>query len=816
MAMSAGEEIQVNTYTAGAQKNQRILMLADGGWVVIWNSDGQDGDSLGVYQQRYKADGTAVGAETRVNSHTTNSQSLTDTGSGQFNSQTIALSNGGWVVAWTSWDQDGEYAGVYQQAYRADGTRIGSERQVNIATDLGQQDPVLAPLANGGWVTYWISQEADGTPTGTHRLYHRTFDANGTPTSGEVRIAPIHESDIGEAQLRVAALDGGGWVATWINTYRSNPHVDHDVYYEAFNASGTRIGSGRVNVATENNQTGNAVAGLEGGGWVIVWKDGSNLLQRVYNAGQAGAVQTVASTGSYEADVTALEGGGWVVTWQTSVQAPGLHMRAYDASGNSLGASTAVMSGTGTQPFFQTVALKGGGWVTAWSHKGTGTDIAAQVYKADGSKDGGAIFLNSTRAGDQYRVRLAALEDGGFVATWTSDGQDGSGAGVFQRVFRGDGAQNTPPTAKDDSASVREYAAVTGNVITDKPGKDSDPDGDALNVVKIDGGSVGKALKGKLGTLTLNKDGSYSYTANRAEPLAVGETAKDTFTYTVSDGKGGTDTAKLVVTVTGVATGTSGKNHLLGTKKAETLKGLGGDDILDGRAGNDTLDGGAGADRMLGGKGNDTYVVDSKGDKVIEKKGEGTDLVKASISFTLPDHVEKLALTGSKAIDGTGNGLANTITGNSGNNRLKGAGGGDTLVGGKGNDTLDGGAGNDRLIGGAGADTLIGGAGKDMFIFTSVKDSTDAASGRDTIRDFSRKDGDKVDLKAIDANTAKAGDQAFTFIGTEKFHKKAGELRYEKKDGDTFLRGDVNGDGKADFAVRFDGSIDLTKADFIL
>lgn len=262
MAISAGSETQVNTYTAGAQKYQRILMLADGGWVVVWNSDGQDGSFNGVYQQRYKADGTAVGTETQVNSHTTNSQTLTlaDTGS------VIALSNGGWVVAWTSWDQDGEYAGVYQQAYRADGTRIGSERQVNIATELSQQDPLLVPLANGGWVVYWISQEEDDTSFGTHRLYHRTYDANGAPTSGEVRIAPIHESDIGEAQLRVAALDGGGWVATWVNAYRSNPHVDNDVYYEMFNASGTRVGSGRVNTATEGNQGNPAVAGLEGGG----------------------------------------------------------------------------------------------------------------------------------------------------------------------------------------------------------------------------------------------------------------------------------------------------------------------------------------------------------------------------------------------------------------------------------------------------------------------------------------------------------------------------------------------------------------------
>ena len=76
--------------------------------------------------------------------------------------------------------------------------------------------------------------------------------------------------------------------------------------------------------------------------------------------------------------------------------------------------------------------------------------------------------------------------------------------------------------------------------------------------------------------------------------------------------------------------------------------------------------------------------------------------------------------------------------------------------------------------------------------------------------------GDKIDLKTIDANTKAAGDQAFTFIGTGAFQKKAGELRYEKKSGDTFVYGDVNGDGKADFAILIDANVTLNANDFIL
>jgi len=85
--------------------------------------------------------------------------------------------------------------------------------------------------------------------------------------------------------------------------------------------------------------------------------------------------------------------------------------------------------------------------------------------------------------------------------------------------------------------------------------------------------------------------------------------------------------------------------------------------------------------------GNDTYIVDNAGDVVIENPGEGTDAIQASVSYTLPDNVENLSLTGAVAINGTGNALDNIISGNSSNNILSGLGGADVLDGGGGTDT---------------------------------------------------------------------------------------------------------------------------------
>jgi Ca2+-binding RTX toxin-like protein len=140
----------------------------------------------------------------------------------------------------------------------------------------------------------------------------------------------------------------------------------------------------------------------------------------------------------------------------------------------------------------------------------------------------------------------------------------------------------------------------------------------------------------------------------------------------------------------------------------------------------------------------------------------------------------------------------------------------DTILGGKEKNIFLGDGGADKLQGGLGADKLTGGADGDLFIFKATAESTVAASGRDTILDFTHAQGDAIDLSAIDANSKKAGNQAFDFIDSQSFHGVAGELRFQKSSTDTFVYGDVDGDRKADFAIKLTGLITLVESDFIL
>ncbi|HEX7944658.1 MAG TPA: right-handed parallel beta-helix repeat-containing protein [Phenylobacterium sp.] len=287
-----------------------------------------------------------------------------------------------------------------------------------------------------------------------------------------------------------------------------------------------------------------------------------------------------------------------------------------------------------------------------------------------------------------------------------------------------------------------------------------------------------------------------------------------------------------------VVTGTSGNDNL-GVDQSHDTR-------IEAGAGNDNLSsGGIGHNTLIGGAGDDGYRVMLKTDVVIEDVGGGNDLVTASVDFVLPDNVERLTLTGDAHV-GTGNGLDNKLVGGAGadtlsglggddnissqegddkvlggdgNDSIWGAGGNDTLVGDAGadklqgdagNDSLAGGAGNDTLDGSAGADTLGGGAGADMFTFNTLEPKGEV------ITDFSRADGDRINLSALDANSVATGNQAFTFIGAGAFTKVAGQLHYEVSGADSYLAGDTNGDGIADFRILMKGVNSFTASDFLL
>ncbi len=355
-------------------------------------------------------------------------------------------------------------------------------------------------------------------------------------------------------------------------------------------------------------------------------------------------------------------------------------------------------------------------------------DIAAlqKLYGANmETRSGNTVYgFNSTAGRAAYDI---ALNPRPVFSIWDAGGVDTLDLSGFATASRIDLQEGAFSDAGDMTANISIAYGVTVENAIGGAGADTLTGNAAANALSggggndvLDGGSGSDRLDGGAGADSMYGGmGDDRYVVNNAGDKAVESSAV-----------GGIDTVLSSITLSLAAnienlvlTGGAALNGK-GNGLANAITGNAAVNSLNGGDGNDVLNGGAGDDILTGGNGNDSFIVDSSGDKVIEASaGGGTDTVRSSLAWKLGDFVEKLVLTGTAAVNGTGNALANSLTGNSAAN---------SLSGGAGNDILDGGAGNDRLTGNGGADRLKGGGGYDAFIFNSRP----SASNADAILDY--------------------------------------------------------------------------------
>ncbi|ASG24922.1 calcium-binding protein [Nitrospirillum viridazoti] len=861
---------------SGSQLQASLAGLTDGGYVVAFIDDTAPWDGTGTYDillRRYNASGTLVGGTVRVDSVTTDTQ---------LQPKVVAMPDGGYLVTWASNNEDGSGYGVYAQRYDANGTRIGGEFRLNDTTDGNQYQANLDVRADGSVVVVWASQTATGYDIMTKTLAaappaadartllvraqgtlapkalvynwnqavvayqfqeikpgggYFTVDGDAEATGDIITLTPdqltrlrfVGSNTAATDVVMVRVSDGvtwSEWQPTIINTVVpapasatgteviANTYMDGDqtwptvtvlkdgtyvvtwtspgqdgdgdaggIYAQLFTATGQKIGDEfRVTLLTGGTQSKPAVVGLADGGFQVIWQQaGGPLAGRRYDSngnavgdpitmggmlnsidvsatlltndnvvvtwssggltyGQLFNDNGMALTGAFRVDgvlasadvehtsVTPLANGTFIVAYDFVNGAAGrdVFLQKFDASGTGSGNSIYLLGGPGSGSQLQAslAGLTDGGYVVAfvdstasWDSAAGTYDILLRRYNAAGTLMGSTVRVNTYTAGNQTQPKAVALPDGGYLVTWASNNEDGSGYGVYAQRFDASGAKAGGEFRLNDTTDGNQYQASV--------------------VVQADGGLMAvwasqTATGYDIVTKLLPSAGPalpyYAPLRGTDGPdLLTGSDERNTIS-----GYGGNDTL----------TGGASDDVISGGAGDDILAGMGGDDTLSGGTGNDTLDGGTGVDYMVGGIGDDLYLVDNAGDVVLENPGEGTDEVRTTAaSYTLSANVEKLTFVGTGNFTGTGNAQANVITG------------------GAGNDLLAGGAGDDTLAGGAGIDTLVGGAGNDLFLVDNVADvvTENAGEGNDEVRATAAS-------YALSANI-----ETLTFVGTGDF-----------------------------------------------
>ena len=611
------------------------------------------------------------------------------------------------------------------------------EKRVNTITDGNQESIAVAGLADGGYLITWASysDNNDGSSISTG-IYAQRYNANNTKQGSEFRVnTTVTGYENGGA---IAQLNNGGFVITW-----ASPDEDgKGILAQRYNASGIAQESEfHVNNSAIEVQDGASIATLNNGSFVIAWhsENISNFTQELYaqrysaTGIELGPELRVTTGDRASGQVVALENGGFLITWIADTFEPSnIHVQRYDANGVAAGTEFVTNSkNTIAAQGLSAAALNNGGFVVTWSDGG---ELYGQRFDASGVTAGEEFKINNFNPESQISTFVTTLSNGDFVVMWPSRSQDGYlplDYGIYGQIFSANGVK------KGNEFHVNTFIAgdqifphiaplTDGGFVATWTSTFQDGAGLGVYARRFD-------ANGKATDVQVNTPGNDIFTGTSAAD-------DDAVTYINA-----TAAVNISLNVTGqqntIGAGVdtlSGIEHLVGSAFSDTLTGNEKDNALFGGSGNDTLAGWSGADNMIGGPGNDTYFVENLRDFVIEKVSEGIDTVNSRITVVLFEHIENLNLTGTSAIDGIGNNQANVITGNgavnslrgglgndtllgkAGNDTLRGEDSSDTLLGDSGNDDLNGGRGNDKLDGGTGTNILTGEGGSDIFKFATT------------------------------------------------------------------------------------------------
>lgn len=370
-----GGEFQVNSFTLNFQKEVTVSSDGGSGFVVAWESDQQDGSNWGVFGQRFASNGSPAGTEFLVNSYTNTFQD---------DASAAPDGSGGFVIAWSSgYGQDGDNSGVFAQRYASDGLPVGAEFQVNSYTTSGQSTPDVGSDGGSGFVIVWHGARQDDPATTRFGVFGQRFASNGTRSGTEFQVNTV----TADSQFfpTVGADGAGGFAVAWVSSLQDGQQGG--IFAQRFGSDGSRAGSEfRVNTFTAGDEDRPSLGADGAGGFVVAWEsygqdtsqDGIFAQRFISNGSPAGSefqVNTHVPSSQYLPAVGSDGAGGFMVSWASSGQdgSNGAVMtRRYFSTGAP--ATSEILVNTTTSSFQSEPALAAFGGQIAFAWQSFGQD----------------------------------------------------------------------------------------------------------------------------------------------------------------------------------------------------------------------------------------------------------------------------------------------------------------------------------------------------------------------------------------------------------------------------------------------------------
>lgn len=400
-------EFLVNTQTTYNQTDPAVVMDAAGGFLVVWSSYRQDGDSGGVFAQRFDPNCRAVGPEFSVN--TTIQGNQTDPAAAM-------RKTGDFIVVWHGpgvEDQD-----IFARRFDPKTDPLGLEFRVNNVTDNRQRLPRAALSPTGACVIVWESEQSAGE-TYAWTVAGQLYNANGAAIGNEFR-----PSQLTDCRYPDVAMDAhGNFIVVWLEDKSTNSIMAR--LYDSQGRAQTapfKVSSGRF-----SSQTRPAVAMDYSGNFIVTW-DGHE---------------------------------------QSSIM-DDIHARCYNFDGTPINEQFIVNT---TNPLAQRnpriAATSQGEFVIVWHSENAveehGKDVFAQRFNSLGMPLGDELQLNSYITDDQKYPSVAISQNGRFIAAWQSFRQDGSHFGIFATSGSG---TCTADFSNDGIVNFRDYCILGDEWLT--------------------------------------------------------------------------------------------------------------------------------------------------------------------------------------------------------------------------------------------------------------------------------------------------------------------------------------------------------------